>query len=476
MKILIVDEGKTRRASVARLLSEQIHKVNPENEPEKIAIREYKNGIAEAVLTDANSFNGSLSMLIERIKAENPDAKVVLIREEGDDAGSPPEASGADYVFKQAGTTAAPSPEEQSQNERLKAENSKLRNLLRSNDEQLKEDDAKLYSLQTTLGHITQTGGIGVFSAEMQNIVDLSAKYHQERDVPVFIQGETGTGKEIVARILHHGTGQASSRPFIPVNCAAISPHLFESELFGYAEGAFTGARKNGAAGKFELAQGGTLFMDEISELPKEFQPKLLRALQEREIYRIGGQQAIKLDVRFVFATNRDLRQMVEDNEFRDDLYYRLNVGLIQIPPLNKRKDEIVPLAQMFLEKYAAKRKKAFKFIDRNARKLLLEYDWPGNVRELQNTIERVVLLYNDTLLQEHHLSYLMQKNGTPPVQPADCLQLGKIKLPENRLPLEHLEQEIVGKALKKFEGNKTRVAEYLGLSRSALRSRLKKL
>ena len=233
--------------------------------------------------------------------------------------------------------------------------------------------------------------------------------------------------------------------------------------------------KKTGAAGKFELAQGGTIFLDEIGELPLSFQPKLLRALQEREIYRVGGDKLIKLDVRFIFATNRNLNEMVEKNEFRSDLFFRMNLGQINIPPLCDRKDDIIPLAQMFLEKYAQKRKKAFKFISEDARKIMHQYNWPGNVRELQNTIERIVLLYNEEILTSHHINYLISNSTETPII-GNVLKNGRVNLPDDFLYLEDLETEIVSKALKKFNNNKTHVAEYLGISRSALRSRINKL
>ena len=479
MKVLIVDDDKLSLDSIAQFIQEQMSYDIETAASGEEALEKYKAGSPDVVVTDMKMPGKSGITLMKEIKAMNAETEVIIMTGFGDMESSIEalRAGAADYLLKPVNIEElAMTLERIEKYNRLKSENLKLRDTVRTTDEQLKEEDAKLYSLQSTLRQVTQTGGVGIFSSAMQNVVDLSEKYHQERDVPVIIQGDTGTGKEIVARMLHHGTGKESERPFVPVNCAAIAPQLFESELFGYAEGAFTGARKNGAAGKLELAQGGTIFMDEISEMPKEFQPKLLRALQEREIYRVGGSKPIKLDVRFVFATNRDLKKMVDNDEFRNDLYFRLNLGQIKIPPLSERKDEIIPLAQMFLEKYAIKRKKAFKFIDEEARKVLLDYDWPGNVRELQNTIERIVLLYNEESVKGHHLSYLTRQDIEIPHQPGNPLELGKVKLPENQLPIEYLEKEIVSKALEKFEGNKTKVAEYLGISRSALRSRLRKL
>jgi transcriptional regulator with PAS, ATPase and Fis domain len=284
------------------------------------------------------------------------------------------------------------------------------------------------------------------------------------------IEGETGTGKEIIARMIHYGEGNVDA-PFITINCSAITPTLFESELFGYVEGAFTDARKKGRMGKFELAQGGTLFLDEIGDLPLDMQPKLLRALEAREIYRIGGTKRIKLDVRVICATNRELEKMVEENVFRRDLFFRLNVGRIYIPPLSERKEAIIPLALLFLEKYSKEKRKEFKAIHSDAENILYSHDWKGNVRELQNTIERIVLLYNDSELKPEHLNFLSPAEAFVPS--VSAVSPGSFVLPPDHLDLKGLEKEITRKALKKFKGNKTLTARYLGLSRSALRSRL---
>jgi len=479
VKILIADDDQLSRNSIAGFLREQMNYEVITASDGKEALEAFQAAPVPVVVTDMKMPGMNGIELMKKVKTLSVDTEVIIMTGFGDMETSIEalRAGAADYLLKPVNIEElALTIERIEKFNQLRSENLQLKDTVRTNDEKVKEDDARLYSLQSTLQQVTQSGAVGIFSSAMQNVVELCEKYHFERDVPVLIQGETGTGKEIVARLLHHGKDGKGEKPFVPVNCAAIAPHLFESELFGYAEGAFTGARKNGAAGKLELAQGGTLFMDEIGEMPKEFQPKLLRALQEREIYRVGGEKAIKLDVRFVFATNRDLQEMVEKQEFRNDLYFRLNLGQIVIPPLQERKDEIVPLAQMFLEKYAKKRKKAFRFITEKAREILLSYSWPGNVRELQNTIERVVLLYNEESVKEEHLRYLSDDSSQTTLPAGNLIENGKVELPDAGLSLEDLEKEIVSKALKKFDGNKTRVAEYLGISRSALRSRLRKL
>jgi two-component system, NtrC family, response regulator AtoC len=319
-------------------------------------------------------------------------------------------------------------------------------------------------------------GRVGIFSDALKAVVTMTLRLHQDRSIPVLIEGETGTGKEIIARLVHHGEGE-SSDPFVSINCSAISPGLFESELFGYEGGAFTGAKRSGIIGKLELAQGGSLFLDEIGDMPLEMQPKLLRALQEKEIYRVGGLKKIPLNVRIIAATNRNLKKIVEDGVFRQDLYQRLNLGWINVPPLRKQKEAIVPLAQMFLNQYAETLHKRFRFIHRDAQKILENYSWPGNVRELQNTIDRGVLLYDDVELKPEHVNFLIRgQDFIYDAGSSATLKPGSITLPPEGLDLTTLEAEIVRKALLKFDGNRTHAARYLGLTRSALRSRLNKV
>ncbi len=315
---------------------------------------------------------------------------------------------------------------------------------------------------------------IGIFSDKTREIQEIAIKLHEDRQLPVLIEGETGTGKEIVAHMIHYGKNSDSSSPFIPINCTAISQGLFESELFGYEEGAFTGAKRKGAFGKLELAQKGTLFLDEIGDLPLDVQPKLLRVLEEREFFRVGGLKKIKLDIRIICASNRELEKRVNEGSFRQDLYYRLNVGHIRIPPLRERREEIIPLATMFLEAIARQKGKPVRILDPGAESILKNYDWPGNIRELQNVIERIVLLNSSPYVLPRHLDCLVPHPHHHLEKETCVLQPGYIVLPQGQLDLYRLEAEIVQKALKKFNNNKTHTAEYLGITRSALRSKLK--
>jgi len=287
--------------------------------------------------------------------------------------------------------------------------------------------------------------------------------FNLDRSVPVLIEGETGTGKEIIARMIHFNRSEDEG-PFVILNCSAISATLFESELFGYEEGAFTGANQKGRAGKFELAQDGTLFLDEIGDLPIELQPKLLRALQQKEIYRVGGNNRIPLNVRIIAATNRDLRQEIKNGNFRNDLYYRLNTGHIFIPNLQERDEEIIPLAQMFLINFSKEKRKHFQYINPAAAKILQTSTWPGNVRELRNAIERIVLLNDDVCLKIEHLNFL-----TGNEQQDDSFNKIQFDFSDKELPLARIEEQIISNVLNMHQGSISQAAKYLQTSRNRI-------
>lgn len=314
---------------------------------------------------------------------------------------------------------------------------------------------------------------ISVFSESIENIRDMANKLHNDRSIPVLIEGETGTGKEVVSKLIHYGTGNTIT-PFIPINCTAIPESLFETELFGYEEGAFTDAKKKGSKGKFELAEGGTIFLDEIGDLPMHIQPKLLRVLEDRSLYRVGGINRIKLDVRIICATNSNLQEKVKEGKFREDLYYRLNVAQIRIPPLREQSGSIERLSNYFLGSFAGKKNKKFQSISSEAMSILNGYSWKGNVRELKNAIERVVFLFDETELLSEHLGFLSSGIKTEDIGTTlNDNTLDDLILPEINFDIKKFEKELVEKAIEKFDGNKTQAAKYLGLTRSALRSRL---
>jgi Nif-specific regulatory protein len=272
-------------------------------------------------------------------------------------------------------------------------------------------------------------------------------------DATVLITGESGTGKELVASEIHRQSKRAK-QAFIKVNCAALPESIIESELFGHEKGAFTGAL-NQRKGRFELAQGGTIFLDEIGDLSPQIQVKLLRVLQEREIERVGGNQPIKVDVRLIAATNRNLEADIKNGRFREDLFYRLNVFPIHIPPLRERKSDIILLADFFAEKYAQKNGKLIKRISSPALDLLSSYHWPGNVRELENCIERAIILSTDNVIHSYHLPPSLQSAQSTQTEPTTTLEAA----------LSRLEKELIIEALKITGGNMAAAARRLGIT-----------
>ena len=280
-------------------------------------------------------------------------------------------------------------------------------------------------------------------------------------DTTVLIQGETGTGKELVARAIHHASPRADG-PFVVVDCSALAETLFESELFGHERGAFTGALA-ARRGLFETAAGGTCLLDEIGELSPALQAKLLRALQEQSIRRVGGNEQIAVNVRMIAATNRDLRKRVDEGAFREDLFYRLNVVSIAVPPLRERGGDLHLLAQHFVDQYARAAKKAIRGLARETLDLLSAHHWPGNVRELENTIARAVALSSSELLMPDGVSV------PPRADP------GPLALPAPQMRLDEVRRWYVGKVLEEMGGNKVHAAERLGIDRGTLHRMLRR-
>lgn len=302
-------------------------------------------------------------------------------------------------------------------------------------------------------------------SPKMREVLNLVERV-SKTDITILITGESGTGKELIAKGIHF-SGSRSDEPFIAVNCAAIPEGLIESELFGHRRGAFTGATAD-AKGKFEEADGGTLFLDEISAMPLGLQPRLLRVLQEQEIVRLGESKPRKVDVRIITATNRNLETMIEDGTFREDLYFRLAVVPINLPPLRDRREDIPLLIQYFLER--AKKKYRFENlkIEREVFAALSNYSFPGNVRELENLIERMVVLSNGEQIEVEDLP----ENIRSPRQNAGNVLF---ELPPEGVSLDEMEKEILRRALEMHDGNRTHAARYLDITRSALLYRMQK-
>jgi two-component system response regulator HydG len=284
-------------------------------------------------------------------------------------------------------------------------------------------------------------------------------------EATILITGESGTGKEVIANAIHYNSSRKDA-PFIKINCAALTETLLESELFGYEKGAFTGAERR-REGKFRQAEGGSLFLDEVSEMSPAMQVKLLRVLQERELTRVGGAEVIKINVRLIAASNKDLKKEMERGRFREDLFYRLNVVGLNVPPLRERKEDIPILAQHFLQQFVAQNSKKIKGFTPQAMEKLLKYSWPGNIRELMNAIERAVVLSRKEYLDAEELVLMMADNSVD-IKPTQN------RLLEN-LPLEEVEKRSILDALESCSGNKSEAARRLGITRKTLRKKLEK-
>jgi DNA-binding NtrC family response regulator len=323
-------------------------------------------------------------------------------------------------------------------------------------------------SLREALGHRYQFGNIVARSPKMQEVLGTVERVAPTNST-VLLGGESGVGKDLIARAIHQNS-RRSAGPFIKINCTAIPENLLESELFGYEKGAFTGANTS-KPGRFELADKGTIFLDEIGDVPGNIQVKLLHVLQDREFERLGGTKTLKVDVRVIAATNQDLRAALEQGTFRQDLYYRLNVVPISIPPLRERKEEIPYLVDYFIDRFAREAGKPQTGITPAALKLLMDFHWPGNVRELENIIERAVALSTGTIIDTGDI-----RLDISPTISSTAASGGTTPFPPEGTTLEQFEDEIIRESLRRTNGNKSQAARLLGLSRNALRYRLSKL
>lgn len=308
-------------------------------------------------------------------------------------------------------------------------------------------------------------------SSKIQKIVTAVEKLSKSPDTTILIEGESGTGKEMIAKFIHQNSPRKNG-PFIRINCSAIPRELAESELFGHEKGAFTGALQKTKMGKFELASGGTILLDEIAELSPEMQVKLLRVLQEKKYFRFGGEKEIEVDVRVLAATNKKLEDEVKKGNFREDLFYRLNVGQVTVPPLRERKEDIPFLAYSFLQEFAQKFDKQIKGFDSAALEILSDYPWKGNIRELRNVIERVTLLLEEDEVKEKHLHFL--KSGVAESSVSDDKFV--LKIPAKGIAIDVVLKKLIEDTLRISNGNQVRAAKILGLSRSKLRYRMEQL
>ena len=334
-----------------------------------------------------------------------------------------------------------------------------VRNALESNElrgevEQLRRELQEKYQFKHIIG---QSGAIQNVFRSVSKVIDSS--------VTVLLYGESGSGKELIARAIHYEGQKRRNKPFIAVNCSALPDSLLESELFGHEKGSFTGASQR-RIGKFEQADGGTVFLDEVGEMAPSTQVKVLRVLQEREFERVGGNELVKVDIRLISATNKDLEEAVRKSEFREDLFYRLSVFPIKLPPLRERKDDIPLLIQFFIEKYTVREEKTVNSMSSDAIELMMSYHWPGNVRELENAIERAVVLVTTSEIVANDL-------------PANVRVVGERRVVDTSKTLnswiENLEEEALRKALLECEGNVSLTARKLGIGRATIYRKAKK-
>jgi DNA-binding NtrC family response regulator len=325
--------------------------------------------------------------------------------------------------------------------------------------EELRRQFVKDYNLENVVAQ----------SPAMKLALRLADTIARSYDTTVLIEGKTGTGKEVIARIIHHRSDRFD-KPFVSINCGAISKDLVESELFGYEKGTFTGGLQEGKKGKFEAANGGTVLLDEISELLPAAQVKLLTFLEEKAFYPVGGSEKKHVDVRIVAATNRSLEECIREGTFREDLYYRLNVARITIPPLRERREDIAALTLFFMDQFNERFRKHFLKVSDEAKRLLADHPWTGNVRELRNAIERVMLMEEGPEITKDHLDFLTKAASL--AGDADRLTL---KIPPEGLNLDEMNRALVVQALDRCGGNRAKAAKLLGISRPTMIYRIEK-
>ncbi|OGK82315.1 MAG: two-component system response regulator [Candidatus Rokubacteria bacterium GWC2_70_24] len=441
-RILVVDDEPAQRELVSGFLRKRGFEVD-EAAGGQAALARFTQEPFDLVLTDQRMPDLSGLDLLQRLRAVTPEAAVIVMTAYGtiETAVGAIKAGATDYLSKPINLDELLHRIERvRERQRLLGENRELR--------------AALEERHRVEGIIGDSG-------RMQEVLSLVRRVAPS-DATVLIRGESGTGKELIARAIHHASPRAGG-PLVAVNCAALPEGLLESELFGHEKGAFTGAAAS-RKGRFELADGGSIFLDEIGDLPLHLQVKLLRVLQERQFERVGGTRTIPVDVRVLAATHRNLEALVREGRFRDDLYYRINVVTLLLPPLRERREDLSPLIEHFLTRFAGKNGKTIRGLTREARDALLRYDYPGNVRELENLIERAVVLTRDEVIGKSDLPLTLDEQTAESDAPAGLVAA-----------VEGLERRMMRDALSRAGGVQTRAAELLGISERVLRYKLRK-
>ena len=444
--ILLVDDNESQRQVVAFWLSEEHYNVSTASSGnaaiELLALKDF-----DVIVTDVKMPGSSGMELLAWSKEHMPEIPVLMMTAFGSvsDAVAAMRMGAFDYILKPVSEDALKLIVNKTlENARLVSENRTLRAYAE-----------RASRFENLIGH----------SKKMKELFDLAAQV-APRDSTVLILGESGTGKELLAKAIHLNSGR-STAPFVVVNCGAIPETLIESELFGHKKGSFTGAQAD-RIGKFEAANHGTVFLDEIGELTPALQVRLLRVIQEREIQKIGQTDPLKINVRVVAATNRDLNTMLEDGSFREDLYYRLSVIQLRIPPLRERRDDIPLLAEHFVEQFSQRYGPPLRRLTPSAVDILTAYDWPGNVRELENAIEGAIVLGKG----EQITSVYFPENVRQEHVRVSQIHL---QIPDDGISLEGVERELILKALEKCQWNQTRAARFLNITRKTLMYRMEK-
>jgi two-component system response regulator AtoC len=448
-RILIADDHDALRRGLVRGLTEAGHEID-EAANGNAAIERLHDSYYDIVLSDLKMGGSDGLDVLRTTKALHPTTAVILMTAFGSvtTAVEAMKSGAFDYVQK---------PFEIEEME-VKIEKALEMKRMKNELDYLRHTQQDIYEFDRIVGS----------SEALQRVLDMVKKVAKS-NTTCLIRGETGTGKELIAGAVHHNSLR-TARNFVKVNCAALQENLLESELFGHEKGAFTGADKQ-RIGRFEQADGGTLFLDEIGDMSPSTQAKILRVLQEHEFERLGGTRTLRVDVRLIAATNRDLAVMVQSGRFREDLYYRLNVVSIEMPPLRERKDDIVPLAGFFIRRFSAELKKKMDGIEAEAQKLLMRYNWPGNIRELENTIERAMLLAEGRSIAAGDL-----RLGEMPTAGSGRDQTSVVKIPPTGIPLEDVERHALVEALKMSNWVQKDAAELLSISPRVMNYKIKVL
>jgi len=468
-KVLIVDDEKLVRWSLRQKCEEWGYRVL-EADNGSAALRVAHNECPDLVLLDVRLPDASGIDILEQIKKSNDARAVIMITADPqlDDVKTALKLGAYDFVGKPLDF------DELSVAVKNALETTRLRT-----------------EVESLRGEVRRRAGyhnlVGV-SAKMAELLGFVKKIAVSEATTILIQGESGTGKDLIAKTIHYQS-RRQDKPFVAINCSAIPETLMEAELFGHERGAFTDAKAM-KKGLFEMSDGGTLFLDEIGELSPLLQAKLLRVLEDQVIRRVGGVRDMQVDVRVIAASNRDLERGVRENSFRQDLYYRLAIISIFLPPLRDRKEDVLPLVEYFIDRYNRKFRKSVQGITDDTRKLLLRYDWPGNVRELKNAVERAMILEEGDVLRPDYLPFAVAQqqaaytafemtssgsNGGNSAQLPDGRSLPKLFIPEGGTSLEEVERSLVELAMAQAGGNQTHAARLLDISRDALRYKLKK-